>query len=391
MNEQFAQFANIPEQSQSAPGRDSRQQQQLQQQQQQQQQEEIDLYGSTSSTTSPNLQSNLQRPPYNISSETTFQPLVSMTKDTIVADNGKICPYCRKEFTSKGILGRHLDSRKGDRLHPLEEINALRSLTKRRNYDIETSGTGVNPSTSKPIEEEFLKHPKKRKVSKKTLARSQISVDFVRGSKEKSKLRRKLRDRRIKAKILTNEWFLDQFGKHPLHHESERGDLTVNFVHITAMYLPISNWPESYPDHSSFDFVVNELKARDKLNLISSLTFNFHAFEQLSTQQRKELWQRETFNTLKSTIGKFSLGDLGEIKSFISKKEQANFEDICEKDNLSGFVDIEDDQESEHEEREEEQEPTDVVAEVARDPERFISQLSDTSGSIVDDFNIFRV
>ncbi|EGW34740.1 uncharacterized protein SPAPADRAFT_63972 [Spathaspora passalidarum NRRL Y-27907] len=309
--------------------------------------------------------------------------VVSMSKEEIVIDNGRICPYCHKEFTSKGSLGRHLDSKKGDPVHPLDEITAIRSLTKRRIVEV-PRGSRKAAQPAPPSEGTS----KKRKVIKKSMARSQISVDPASGQREKSKLRRKLRDRRIKAKLLTNEWLLDQFGNYPLV-EPKPTDPGSKFAHITALYLPVSKWPDSYPDNSSYDLVVNELKTRDRLDLLSILTIAFHTFEQLPLQHKVDIWRRETLRCLRPTIGSFSIADLHELKAVTSKKEQGHFEEICSRDNLSSYVDLDDGREPLPVEEEEEAEE-EGIDQVKDEPEIFMAHLTDTPGSMIDEFTMFR-
>ncbi|KAK6886545.1 hypothetical protein K6H09_005620, partial [Candida tropicalis] len=177
------------------------------------------------------------------------------------------------------------------------------------------------------------------------MAISQMSSDSASGQKEKSKLRRKLRDRRIKAKILTNEWFQDLFANQKLpdfltnSNEIQPPEL---FVHLVALYLPVNEWPtNSPPDESYLNLIINRMKVRQKSNLINLLNLSFKNYKLLKNDLKFQLWNQESIKVLKSTIGNFSICDLYEIKSVIAKREQANFEEICRNDKLSAFVEVE--------------------------------------------------
>ncbi|RCK56061.1 hypothetical protein Cantr_04983 [Candida viswanathii] len=331
--------------------------------------------------------------------------------------DSKTCQFCNKQFAHKGSLGRHLDFKKGDPWHPIEQVNLIRiNASRRRSSDFSfhsidesnnngnnnsgsnnnnnlssTSSTPVlsNASLSKvPSSASLNKIPsntslhtigssstpmgtstsaKKRRVSKKSMAISQMSSDSASGQKEKSKLRRKLRDRRIKAKILTNEWFHDLFANQKLpdfltntneHHPPEL------FVQLVALYLPVNEWPlNAPPDESYLNLIINRMKVRQKSNLISLLNLSFNNYKGLRNDVKFKLWNQESIKILKATIGNFSICDLYEIKSVIAKREQANFEEICRNDKLSAFVEVEStpnvEGEEELEEEEEEVEETD--------------------------------
>ena len=62
----------------------------------------------------------------------------------------------------------------------------------------------------------ILNWVKRERVLKNHWRYHKYHVIQASGQREKSKLRRKLRDRRIKAKLLTNDWFQDLFAQKPL-------------------------------------------------------------------------------------------------------------------------------------------------------------------------------
>lgn len=370
--------------------------------------------------------------------------LSSINSSIPIDYEAKTCQFCNKQFAHKGSLGRHLDFKKGDPWHPIDQVNLIRINTSRRNrrrssdisfhsidennnnvhnnpnnnnnlssnsstpvlsatslskvsstvslnkipsnsslHSINNTTTTTTTTTTVPTNSTTTTAvsaaPKKRRLSKKSLATSQMSSDSASGQKEKSKLRRKLRDRRIKAKILTNEWFQDLFANEKLpdysiNSKNEKYSPEI-FVRLVALYLPVNEWPiNSPPDESYLNLVINRMKVRSKSNLINLLNQSFEIYKTLKNNLKFELWNKESIKILKSTIGKFSICDLYEIKSVIAKREQANFEEICRNDQLSEFVEVETistpNVEIEQEEDEEDEEGDDEVPTNNHSPEQ---------------------
>lgn len=277
------------------------------------------------------------------------------------SDSRKICPFCKKHFSHRGSLSRHLDLKKGDSLHPSNEVTIIRNQNRRRSSvdvnfsSIEKSesqsggGTPLMTSESFNGTNSISKLGKKRRVNKKSLAVSQISSDSASGQREKSKLRRKLRDRRIKAKILTNDWFHDLFAQQPLpqfdnfdsNNNSQSSITSETFCQLVALYLPINDWPMTIPDENCINPTIERMRVRESNNLIDLLNESFPIFQELTTLQKKQVWIGESQRILQASIGNFSLCDLYNIKGVIAKREQANFEEICRNDKLSAFVEVE--------------------------------------------------
>ncbi|KAI3403207.2 hypothetical protein KGF56_004004 [Candida oxycetoniae] len=324
----------------------------------------------TESSPIPILKSSPEPIGNNHHSETPMRKSKS-GNDQLGIDN--ICRFCHKHFTHKGSLMRHLDLKKGDSFHPTDQINSMRNNSHLRRKSIDTISfcsatamelspsinritTPTTPTTTTTTTTTTA--TRKRRSLKKSMARSSMSSDSASGQKEKSKLRRKLRDRRIKAKILTNEWFLDLFTKLPL--PDVRQNLTpATFCHFVAFYIPLKNWPSltsGYPSAVSFGEVTNQLRLRAHENFIPTLTKSFQVYEQLDITQKREAWLNEIQQCLLSSISEFSLCDLNNVNSIIDKKEQSIFEQICANDNLSAFVDIDENPTVEEEEEEEENE-----------------------------------
>ncbi|KAL6453755.1 hypothetical protein SBY92_005327 [Candida maltosa Xu316] len=369
------------------------------------------LKSSASPPTSPNLNDPLLTS--NVHNVSMNRKTSSSTASSLMTNvnDGQICQFCSKKFSHKTSLNRHLDIKKGDNLHPIDQINLIRlSHNRRRSSEVSfqsmvesnslnstnntntsttnnTAATTPVTSTSTSISGVLSTAPittttntlvggaipmgstattttKKRRMSKKSMAVSQMSSDSASGQKEKSKLRRKLRDRRIKAKILTNEWFQDLFANNllPFYHESNPDpNNPETFVNLVALYLPVNDWPmiSSFPDKNCINLIINRMKVRNKLNLINFLNLSFTAYDILNDNQKKILWETQSSNILKSTIGKFSICDLYDIKSVISTREQSNFEEICRNDKLSAFVEVDSVQSNQYDELDKNEEDED--------------------------------
>ncbi|KAI5955687.1 hypothetical protein KGF54_001189 [Candida jiufengensis] len=244
----------------------------------------------------------------------------------------KTCQFCDKQFSQKGSLLRHLDTRKGDSLHPIDKIDLI------RNNSIRRRSVDITPIT------DFNKIPitRKRRASKKSMARSQMSSDSASGQKEKSKLRRKLRDRRIKAKLISNEWMIDKFTKQVMPDIKQQPITPSTFCYFVAFYVPIKSWPllsTGYPTTSLYEEVISQIN--DQEVLVNIFNQSLQSYEQLGVEDKRRIWLEQIQYCLNSSINEINLTTLNNIKSIVEKKEQNIFEEICTNDNLASFVDIE--------------------------------------------------
>lgn len=224
------------------------------------------------------------------------------------------CKYCGKHFSHKGSFGRHLDLKKGDSLHPLEQINVIRSTVARRGER--------NNKRHKKVPNSNITIKEKSKI----MASSNIVSENI---KEKNKIRRKLRDRHIKSKLMTSQWFIEQFvGKESVTEKS-------SFARYVSLYLPVKLWP-IIPDSSSYDLVMSCMETRnlDKHKLETS----FEEWKSLETTRREQIWKTESYNAISATIGNICLVDLHNVKEYIARKEKETFQDICTQDNLDGYL-----------------------------------------------------
>lgn len=220
-----------------------------------------------------------------------------------------ICSFCNKPFSHQGSYGKHLDYKKGDALHPKEEIERIRSTVKRRD--------GTSAST---------KPTKKAKVS---LATSKVAAKSETNRNEITKIRRKLRDRHIKSKLLTQQWLLDKFGN--------KETTNANFAEMVSSHLAINQWPASYPDSQTYELVSKSI-AKSQPSLSNKLLDEFIKWQNLTQLQKQELWTQAKTEALNSTIGDFCVHDLANIKNLVNEQEKLMFEQICQKDGLLQYV-----------------------------------------------------
>lgn len=217
-----------------------------------------------------------------------------------------ICSFCNKPFSHQGSYGKHLDYKKGDNVHPLDEVDKIRKAVKRRDGS--------------------------SKVKKKTQILASSKVKLINDSadnKEKTKIRRKLRDRHIKSKLLTQDWLINQFGT---------TSAIESFADLVALYLSLNQWPTTIPDSSTYERVSKVISDRNDFELSDNLLTKFMNWQSFSEVKKQELWKNAKSQAIKSTIGDFCLNDLANLKTLVTAKENFYFEQICEKDGLLQYV-----------------------------------------------------
>ena len=222
-------------------------------------------------------------------------------------DPKRYCRFCKKHFSHQGSYGRHLDLKKGDELHPVEEIAKIRSKVIRRNGFLDNERIEA------------------RKSKKKVASRIYNKRENV---KEKNKIRRKLRDREIKAKLLTNEWYLNQLGNGSAKHGLP------TFAKIVCLYLPVRSWPAgSPPAEGAFDDLIS-ISANHSSMLLEEVKDSYTIWQSYSVEKRRDLWFAEQKKTLEESLGNLSLIDLQQRNQIMDKQKKDTFEDLCKLDNL---------------------------------------------------------
>lgn len=222
-------------------------------------------------------------------------------------DPKRYCKFCKKHFSHQGSYGRHLDLKKGDDLHPIEEIAKIRSKVVRRNGFLDNERLEA------------------RKSKKKVASRIYNKRENV---KEKNKIRRKLRDREIKAKLLTNEWYLNQLGS-----GSPKLGLST-FAKLVCLYIPVKSWPfGSPPGEEMFENLI-AVSANHSNTLLEEVKDSYSVWQSYSFEKRRDLWFSEQKKTLEETLGNFTLIDLQQRNQIMDKQKKDTFENLCKQDNL---------------------------------------------------------
>lgn len=195
----------------------------------------------------------------------------------------KSCQFCGKSFSHRGSLGRHLDLKRGTRLHPAAEIDIIRADVKRRGDQVEI---------------------KSRRAKRARLYNSREDVKIRARNRRKSK---ELSDR---AHSLARENFIKRIGLPSLPpHPS--------FAYVVLYFLPPDQWPHDPPTTQTYTHLETALQP---LRIIDIKMFNDYvnkvnvAFEQWSVmnkQSRMEIWAREQRRVAEAALGRLSLYDLG--------------------------------------------------------------------------------
>lgn len=197
------------------------------------------------------------------------------------------CRFCRKKFKSKSTLGRHLDLKKADELHPAEEVDAIR-------------GSVVRRGENKQIDEEKQNHSR---LLRQKASRAYNSKDSV---KERNRVRRKLRDARISAAAQANKWYLDRLSK---------GKLTEarTFPQLCAVYLAPLEWLE-VPGEAQLQKLLAKLG--DKPDFV------FGAWNEWKSQgNQREIWLQESRDAMMKTLNEMSCHELRNCISVVEKKQ----------------------------------------------------------------------
>lgn len=238
------------------------------------------------------------------------------------------CQFCGHVFTHPGSLGRHLDLKRGTRLHPADQIDLIRKNVKRRGDVVEV---------------------KARRAKRARMYNSREDV------RERSRLRRKRRDREEKARIKAKEAFIESIGKPTLPpHPS--------FAYLVLFFLPPSQWPHDPPTSQTLVLLKSTLEASfsqpeknmtedpsvssmrnetdSNQNLFEEYTNKVNvAFEQwrlINKASKMTIWAREQRRIAEAALGSLSLYDLGTRDRWIEREERKLVDEEEEHDKLKG-------------------------------------------------------
>ncbi|CCH42894.1 hypothetical protein BN7_2440 [Wickerhamomyces ciferrii] len=221
------------------------------------------------------------------------------------SDPKKMCPFCQRTFSHPGSMGRHLDLKKGSDGHPLDLINKLRSDVKRRG--------------------DLVKIRERRKIRAKKY-NSRLDV------KERSKFKRKIRDRLQKGKKIGINKFLLNLNKPKL--SSFDNQSLPSFPRLVLYFLPPIQWPQEPPTLETYrilceflnvKFLNNENLSNESIELNSTiyddLMEKVHLASEnwltLSELSKEQLWLKEIRKCAEDSLTNISLFDLANRDQWI--------------------------------------------------------------------------
>lgn len=206
----------------------------------------------------------------------------------------KQCPFCGKQFAYLGTYGRHLDSRKGDELHPTEKVAEIRLNVVRRGGENTEGDVPVTLESVEAMVEKALKYKEKRKVSSK-------AYNEKAPVRERNKLRRKQRDEHIKAKMETLDWVLGHFSAVTTPQ---------TFAGMVCLLLPPAKWPLGTPDEETFDLLLDTLSNNPDNETLGRLHSTFNVWERQSAAEQRQAWGHELRKCLGEIIGNRTLYEI---------------------------------------------------------------------------------
>lgn len=218
-------------------------------------------------------------------------------RDAKTGSNKRICRFCKKQFSHTGSYGRHLDNKKGDLLHPIQQIDAIRGKVVRRN--------GI-------VDENKIAQRRTRKRIASRLYNKQEAV------KEKNRLRRKRRDKDIKARIDAFEWLLHQFGSQCSSEDA--------FVDMVCLHVPIRKWPlEDIPCLTTLDELLQVLMSHDPL-LQAKAKSDYQVWDSLLPESKKKSWLAACKKHLSKSLGSFTLYNLQHMNQLVDQEKTRRLE-----------------------------------------------------------------
>ncbi|KAK9470357.1 uncharacterized protein V1510DRAFT_423385 [Dipodascopsis tothii] len=209
-------------------------------------------------------------------------------------DPKKTCVFCHKTFSHPGSLGRHLDLKRGTRLHPADEVDQLRGDVKRRGDVVEIKA-------------------RRARRAKEYNARDDV--------KERAKLRRKEKERSMRSREEAKVNFLNRLGMPALHpHPS--------FPYMVLYFLPPSQWPHDPPTQETYNQLTMildpsmHLEDERYMDWSSKAKVAFENWSVLNKGKRAEVWNREQRSAAEAALGTLTLFDLGCREEWLNNEEK---------------------------------------------------------------------
>ncbi|ODQ65883.1 hypothetical protein NADFUDRAFT_51162 [Nadsonia fulvescens var. elongata DSM 6958] len=208
------------------------------------------------------------------------------------ADPKKMCQFCGKIFSHPGSLGRHLDMKRGSRLHPAEQVDLIRGDVKRRGDVVEIRA---------------------RRAKRAKVYNARLDV------KERARLRRKQKDRHYKASVEANKKFIGRLGMPSLPTHP-------TFAYMVLYFLPPNQWPHDPPTaqtYSDLELSLGNLNNADMYQrYYEFLNVAFETWQQISKQQRQDIWLREIRRAAEESLGNLSLFELASRDFWLLNEEK---------------------------------------------------------------------
>lgn len=244
---------------------------------------------ATNTATATNHNHNHTNDNASSTTTTTQQQPPTVGPDGQPIDPKRTCPFCGRTFSHPGSLGRHLDLKRGTRLHPANKVDLIRGDVKRRGDIVEI---------------------KARRSKRAKIYNSRPDV------KDRARARRKHKERSDKARGIAKSRFIDRLGVPQLPpHPS--------FAFMVLYFLPPSQWPHDPPTRQTYDQLQSTLDSlpHESGDLRSKAEVAFEQWSVMNMQTKMDIWAREQRRAAEAAIGSITLYDLGARESWLAMEE----------------------------------------------------------------------
>lgn len=207
-------------------------------------------------------------------------------------DPKKTCPFCGRTFSHPGSLGRHLDLKRGTRLHPAPRVDMIRGDVKRRGDAVEIRA-------------------RRARRAKMYNAREDV--------KQRARMRRKAKERSDRARDIARSRFIQRIGQPVLPpHPS--------FAYLVLYFLSPAQWPHDPPTKQTYEQVdraLGPLAAVDPecSTYRSKLEVAFEQWSVMNMQTKLDIWAREQRRAAEAALGTLTLYDLGARDAWLALEE----------------------------------------------------------------------
>lgn len=197
--------------------------------------------------------------------------------DKASLDLKKVCPFCGRAFLHPGLLGRHLDLKKGLRLHPREEIERMRSNVKRRGDRAEVV------------------------ARRKARAAEYNAREDVR---ERNRSRRKAKEKANKTRDEQQTLFLARLGRPSLGPEP-------SFARMVVYFMAPGEWPRHVPDEDTRALLERLLTPESGVFAYGDMMEKAYArWREATAAEREAEWRDERLAAVPEALENVSLFDL---------------------------------------------------------------------------------